>query len=157
THGIETLCVRAQWSSKGIQGQGKKKSKAILREGHHEHLKWWGQKMQLCQKPSTKQLVNKLVYSNLLGLDENLKNGSIKNGSFNWELLQFKLRFPREVLLCRVGEFYETLGFDACILVEYAGVNPMGGIRSNTVPKAGCPVMNLRQTLDELTRNGFSA
>lgn len=32
----------------------------------------------------------------------------------------------------------------------------MGGLRSDTVPKAGCPIMNLRQTLDDLTQEGFS-
>ncbi|KAF3673355.1 hypothetical protein FXO38_05654, partial [Capsicum annuum] len=75
---------------------------------------------------------------------------------FNSEMLQFKSKFPREVLLCRVGDFYEAIGFDACILVEYAGLNPFGGLRSDSIPKAGCPVVNLRQTLDDLTRNGFS-
>ncbi|KAA8548891.1 hypothetical protein F0562_000575 [Nyssa sinensis] len=48
------------------------------------------------------------------------------------------------------------LGIDACILVEYAGLNPFGGLRSESIPRAGCPVVNLRQTLDDLTRNGYS-
>ncbi|XP_078440576.1 MUTL protein homolog 1 isoform X2 [Wolffia australiana] len=56
----------------------------------------------------------------------------------------------------QVGEFYEAVGFDACVLVEYAGLNPFGGQRSDSIPRAGCPVVNLRQTLDDLTRNGFS-
>ncbi|GLJ24672.1 hypothetical protein SUGI_0471830 [Cryptomeria japonica] len=155
-HGLKALRVGVQKSSKATGGKRTKNSKSILRAGEYAHLIWWREKMQLCKKPSTKQLVQRLVYSNLLGLDENLKNGSMKDGSLNSELIQFKLKFPREVLLCRVGEFYEAVGFDACILVEYAGLNPMGGIRSNTVPRAGCPVMNLRQTLDELARNGFS-
>ncbi|CAH8257202.1 unnamed protein product [Arabidopsis lyrata] len=76
---------------------------------------------------------------------------SLKDGNLNWEMLQFKSRFPREVLLCRVGDFYEAIGIDACILVEYAGLNPFGGLRSDSIPKAGCPVVNLRQTLDDLT------
>ncbi|KAJ6420950.1 hypothetical protein OIU84_028351 [Salix udensis] len=96
------------------------------------------------------------MYSNLLGLDASLKNGSLKEGNLNWEMLQFKSKFPREVLLCRVGDFYESIGIDACILVEYAGLNPFGGLRSDSVPRAGCPVVNLRQTLDDLTRNGYS-
>eukprot|EP01018_Ginkgo_biloba_P019430 Gb_16554 [translate_table: standard] len=155
--GVRTLCFKVQKYSKCTGRQSTKDSKAVLHSGDLRHLMWWEEKMLLCKKPSNKELVKRLVYSNLLGLDENLKNGSLKDGSLNWELLQFKRRFPREVLLCRVGEFYEAFGFDACILVEYAGLNPVGGTRSDTVPKAGCPVMNLRQTLDELTRNGFSA
>ena len=33
------------------------------------------QRLQTCKKPSTVQLVKRLEYSNLLGLDVNLKNG----------------------------------------------------------------------------------
>lgn len=112
--------------------------------------------MEKFKKPSTVQLVTRLKYSNLLGLDVNLKNGSLKEGTLNMELLQFKSKFPREVLLCRVGDFYEAVGFDACVLVEHAGLNPFGGLRSDSIPRAGCPVVNLRQTLDDLTRSGFS-
>lgn len=43
----------------------------------------------------------------------------------------------------KVGDFYEAIGIDACILVEYAGLNPFGGLRSDSIPKAGCPVMVL--------------
>lgn len=41
----------------------------------------------------------------------------------------------------QVGDFYEAIGIDACILVEYAGLNPFGGLRSDSIPKAGCPVV----------------
>ncbi|CAM8924317.1 unnamed protein product [Rhodiola kirilowii] len=81
---------------------------------------------------------------------------ALKEGTLNWEMLHFKSRFPHEVLLCRVGDFYEAIGIDACILVEYAGLNPFGGLRTDSIPRAGCPVVNLRQTLDDLTRNGHS-
>lgn len=128
----------------------------ILNEEDNLHIMWWKERMQMCKKPSSIQLVKRLIYSNLLGLDVSLKNGSLKEGTLNMELLQFKSRFPREVLLCRVGDFYEAVGFDACILVEHAGLNPFGGLRSDSIPRAGCPVMNLRQTLDDLTRSGFS-
>ncbi|XP_074338616.1 DNA mismatch repair protein MSH1, mitochondrial isoform X2 [Apium graveolens] len=124
-----------------------------LEEKDYSNILWW---KEMCRKSSSVQLISRLTYSNLLGLDVNLRNGSLKEGSINWEMLQFKSRFPREILLCRVGEFYEAIGIDACILVEYAGLNPFGGLRSDSIPKAGCPVMNLRQTLDDLTRNGYS-
>lgn len=110
----------------------------------------------MCKKPSSVLLVKRLTFTNLLGIDSTLKNGSLKEGNLNSEMLQFKSKFPHEVLLCRVGEFYEAIGIDACILVEYAGLNPFGGLRSDSIPRAGCPVVNLRQTLDDLTRNGFS-
>ncbi|WOL09932.1 DNA mismatch repair protein MSH1, mitochondrial isoform X1 [Canna indica] len=143
---------------KGIPSASKKLSKqnVLYKEEDSSHIMWWKEKMQHCKKPSTVQLVKRLTYSNLLGLDINLRNGSLKEGTLNMELLQLKWKFPREVLLCRVGDFYEAIGFDACVLVEYAGLNPFGGLRSDSIPRAGCPVMNLRQTLDDLTCNGFS-
>ncbi|KAK1413663.1 hypothetical protein QVD17_35439 [Tagetes erecta] len=133
-----------------------KESKNVDKEKDCSHVIWWNEQMQKCRKTSSMQLIKRLTYSNLLGLDDKLKNGSIKEGTLNCEILKFKAKFPREVLLCRVGEFYEAVGFDACILVEYAGLNPFCGMRSDGVPKAGCPIANLRQTLDDLTRNGFS-
>ncbi|PWA96416.1 GIY-YIG nuclease superfamily [Artemisia annua] len=133
-----------------------KESKNVYTEKDYLHVTWWKEKMETCRKASSMQMINRLTYSNLLGLDDSLKNGSMKEGTLNSEILKFKSRFPREVLLCRVGDFYEAIGFDACILVEYAGLNPFGGTRSDSIPKAGCPVVNLRQTLDDLTRHGFS-
>lgn len=133
-----------------------KEMKTELDERNYSHVLWWKERLEMCRKPSSIQLVKRLSYSNLLGLDVNLKSGSLKEGTLNWEMLQFKSKFPREVLLCRVGDFYEAIGIDACVLVEYAGLNPFGGLRSDSIPRAGCPVMNLRQTLDDLTRSGFS-
>ncbi|CAA7398957.1 unnamed protein product [Spirodela intermedia] len=149
---------KAQKVFKGASKTSKrlKESKVLCDDEKHSHIVWWKERMQMCKKPSSVQLTQRLCYSNLLGLDTSLKNGSLKDGNLNSELLQFKERFPREVLLCRVGEFYEAVGFDACILVEYAGLNPFGGLRSDSIPRAGCPVVNLRRTLDDLTRNGYS-
>lgn len=122
----------------------------------NEDLDWWKEKMEQLNKPSARELTKRLKYTNLLGLDDSLRNGSSKEGSLNKELLEVKGRFPREILLCRIGEFYEAVGFDACLLVEYAALNPMSGMRIDTIPRAGCPVVNLRQTLDALTSSGFS-
>ncbi len=46
----------------------------------------------------------------------------------------------------QVGEFYEAVGYDAVMLVQWAGLNPMG----NRSPRAGCPVVNLRRVLHAL-------
>ncbi|KAG6513716.1 hypothetical protein ZIOFF_024052 [Zingiber officinale] len=166
---VRKYLVKPNKAFNGALSASKRLSKQdrFYEEVDHSHIMWWKDKMQLCKKPSTVQLIKRLDYSNLLGLDVNLRNGRLKEGTLNMELLQFKLRFPREVLLCRVGDFYEAIGFDACVLVEYAGLNPFGGLRSDSNPRAGCPVMvcifilliekgNLRQTLDDLTRSGFS-
>ncbi|KAG0526548.1 hypothetical protein BDA96_06G155300 [Sorghum bicolor] len=157
------LFDRRAWSkprkvSRGISVASRKANKQgeYCDESMLSHIMWWKEKMEKCRKPSSVQLTQRLVYSNILGLDPNLRNGSLKDGTLNMEILLFKSKFPREVLLCRVGDFYEAIGFDACILVEHAGLNPFGGLRSDSIPKAGCPVVNLRQTLDDLTRCGYS-
>ncbi|KAK9082942.1 hypothetical protein Scep_029413 [Stephania cephalantha] len=149
---------KVQIISRGTTKANKKPkgSKDLLDEEDQSHIMWWKERMKMYKKPSSVQLIKRLNYSNLLGVDANLKNGSLKEGTLNWEILQFKSRFPREVLLCRVGDFYEAIGIDACVLVEHAGLNPYGGSRSDSIPKAGCPVVNLRQTLDDLTRSGYS-
>lgn len=36
-----------------------------------------------------------------------------------------KTQYPRHVVLVRVGKFYEAVGYDAILLVEFAGLNPM--------------------------------
>lgn len=151
-------CFRDRKSLKGLTKTTKKVKewRNVLDEKDISHILWWKERLEMCKKTSTVQLLKRLVYTNLLGLDVNLKNGSLKEGTLNWEMLQFKSRFTREILLCRVGDFYEAIGIDACLLVEYAGLNPFGGLRSDSVPRAGCPVVNLQQTLDDLTRNGYS-
>ncbi|KAJ8442713.1 hypothetical protein Cgig2_001806 [Carnegiea gigantea] len=150
-------CFRMTKVLKGTRTTKKAREwRRVLDEKDMSHILWWKERLEMCKKPSTIQLLGRLEYSNLLGLDVNLKNGSLKEGTLNWEMLQFKSKFPREVLLCRVGDFYEAIGIDACLLVEYAGLNPYGGLRSDSIPKAGCPVVNLQQTLDDLTRSGYS-
>ncbi|KAI8003451.1 Eukaryotic translation initiation factor 3 subunit A [Camellia lanceoleosa] len=128
----------------------------VLDDKDHSHILWWKERMQLCRKPSSVQLIKRLMYTNLLGLDVNLKNGSLKEGTLDWEILQFKSKFPCEVFsaglinigatsymsfLFQVGGFYEAIGIDACILVEYAGLNPFVRLRSDSIPRAGCPVV----------------
>ncbi|KAI7731490.1 hypothetical protein M8C21_020638, partial [Ambrosia artemisiifolia] len=125
-------------------------------EALNVHIQWWKEHIHNCKKKASLQLINRLSYINLLGLDDKLKNGSTKEGTLNSEILKFKSKFPREVFLFRVGVFYKAVGFDACILVEHAGLNP-SGLCAEGVPKISCPATNLRQTLDDLTRSGFSA
>lgn len=56
-----------------------------------------------------------------------------------------------QVLLTRVGEFYETYGVDAVMMMQHAGLNKMG-----QEIRAGCPRKNVQQTLDGLTGAGLT-
>ena len=58
--------------------------------------------------------------------------------------------FSDAIVLVRVGDFYETYGLDAIMLVEHCGLNPMAG-----KARAGCPWRNVQSTLDGLTGVGF--
>ncbi|KAL4438720.1 hypothetical protein ABPG77_006324 [Micractinium sp. CCAP 211/92] len=64
-----------------------------------------------------------------------------------------KKQFPKAVALVRVGEFYEAVGTDAVLLVQHAGLNPMG---AGNPPRAGCPRQNLRRTVEDLVNAGLS-
>ena len=64
--------------------------------------------------------------------------------------LQKSAHFPDAVLLVRVGDFYESYGVDAVMLVEHCGLNSMAGRA-----RAGCPWRNVQDTLDKLTNAGF--
>ena len=56
---------------------------------------------------------------------------------------------PKHFSVAQVGEFYETQGTDAVVLIQWAGLNPMG---RSSPPRAGLPVVNLRRTLDDLVQ-----
>lgn len=70
------------------------------------------------------------------------------------DFLSFRQQLPRALLLMRVGDFYETVGWDAVLLVEHCGNNPMGA--GSGVPRAGCPWRNLRRTLALLVDAGLT-
>lgn len=74
--------------------------------------------------------------------------------AWNVSWRQVKKEYPKNIVLVKVGEFYECWGFDAVILVEHAGLNPMG---REGIPRAGTPIKNLRRTLMDLVEeSGFS-
>lgn len=59
----------------------------------------------------------------------------------------FGIDLQSRAVFVQVGEFYETMGTDAVLLVQHAGLNPMG---QGDPPRAGCPVANLRRTISDL-------
>ncbi|KAG7371907.1 MutS2 protein [Nitzschia inconspicua] len=74
-----------------------------------------------------------------------------RKGSFLSFVRDQKQKYPQCVTLVRCGDFYETYGTDAILLVEHVGLNSMGG-----KVRAGCPYRNIQSTLDGLTQHGFS-
>ena len=134
--------------------QSKKKSKID---------KYWEEALQSLTKPSAKAIVAQLDPSCPMGYNPQATPNMLTNSKkavkkttsgMKGTLLAFvreeKLKNPTNVILTRVGEFYEAFGIDAILLIEYCGLNSMGG-----KARAGCPIQNVQATLDDLTSSGF--
>ena len=100
-------------------------------------------------KQSARLMARRLDHADPLGVDLTLRGASTNAGKRGGRktlydyALDVKAAHPRKVLLIRVGEFYEALGYDAVMLVMHAGLNPMGGV--GAVPRAGCPCSRCRR------------
>lgn len=68
-------------------------------------------------------------------------------------ILEESLQNAVHILSCflplQVGEFYETFGLDAVLLMQFCGLNPMG---NRDPPAAGLPLGNIRRTTRELVK-----
>ena len=122
-----------------------------------EMSKYWEQPLLELARPSAQALVKQLKSTICpMGFDPNASpygsSGTKKNpGEFIKFCQREKKKHPGCIVLTRCGDFYETYGSDAIMLVEHVGLNPMAG-----KAKAGCPKQNIQSTLDRLTSAGFS-
>jgi hypothetical protein len=73
-----------------------------------------------------------------------------KKGSFLHFCREMKKKHPDCVVVTRCGDFYETFGVDAIMLVEHCGLNAMA-----SKAKAGFPFRSIQASLDCLTDKGF--
>ena len=88
--------------------------------------------MERIDRPAARSLIPKLTPVNSLGY----ANASEQRKDTMLSAVQgWKTAHPDKVILTRCGDFYESYGVDAVMLVAHANLNPMGG-----KPKAGCPI-----------------
>jgi hypothetical protein len=80
---------------------------------------YWRDELEKVEKAAALALFPLLDTSNALGAT-NAAN-DIKSGSLQDGMIQNKRNHPNQIILTRVGDFYETCGVDAIMLVEYAG------------------------------------
>lgn len=111
--------------------------------------KYWIARLKEVEKFSARLLIPKLITDTELGHDPT--SGPAKAGTLLAYVQNQKKIYPEKVILTRCGDFYETYGIDAIMLINYCGLNPMGN-----KTKAGCPVRNIQATLDGLTSAGLS-
>ncbi len=138
-------------------------TRAWSKEKAEEHKQYWDEVLGAVDKPSAKRLLQYIDTSVPLGLAGFGRGPRSSRSKAEGAPLQArppsysffydtKLQHPDKVVLCRVGEFYETIGIDAVLMVQYAGLNPMG--KEGNPPRAGCPRANLRRTVADLVENG---
>jgi hypothetical protein len=167
-------------SSRGLAGKFRVRSPQYASAAHTAHTQpsdrltahlsaadsrfphYWIERLHLLDKPAARALIPQLIPGNPLGFDPlaNTKGsgsgvsdsrGLARQGTLLDYTIQQKKKHPDKIILIRSGEFYETYGVDALMLINYAGLNPMGN-----KCKAGCPVRNVQATLDSLTAAGLS-
>ena len=130
----------------------------------YERSFWTSQVTGIAVKQSARLMANRLDFEDPLGIDLTLRGASSSGNTNSTKkkstrktlydyALDVKRSHPKKIALIRVGEFYEALGFDAVLLVMHAGLNPMG---TTGVPKAGCPLIKVQETLDRLTQKGYN-
>ena len=86
---------------------------------------YWIDMLRAVDRPSAANLIRQLVPDNALGFEGALK-GPAKKGTLVDFAIEQKKKHLDKVVLLRCGEFYETYGVDAIMMVAHAGLNPMG-------------------------------
>jgi len=86
---------------------------------------YWIDMLRAVDRPSAANLIRLLVPDNALGFEGAVKGPARKGTLVDYAIEQKKKHFDKVVLL-RCGEFYETYGVDAIMMVAHAGLNPMG-------------------------------
>ena len=123
-----------------------------LRQTDSKVTPYWVEQLSNMERPTARGLIRQLVPDNPLGFNEVLSDPT-KNSKkqFLDFILKQKKSHPDKVILVRNGEFYETVGVDALMMIAHSGLNPMGG-----KAKAGCPAKNVQAALDGLTGAGLT-
>ena len=123
-----------------------------LRQTDSKVTPYWVEQLSNMERATARGLVRQLVPDNPLGFNEVLSDPT-KNSKkqFLDFILKQKKAHPDKVILVRNGEFYETVGVDALMMIAHSGLNPMGG-----KAKAGCPAKNVQAALDGMTGAGLT-
>ena len=111
--------------------------------------RYWIHQLSLLQHGTARDLIPQLIPDNYIGYEG--VTGPAKKGTLTEFYVKQKKEHPDKVILMRVGEFYETFGVDALMLVAYCGLNTMAG-----KARAGCPISNVQALLNKLTDQGLS-
>nr|BCL66097.1 hypothetical protein [Volvox africanus] len=141
THGIGGL---------GAGGPGGDKSDGVISS---EAAAYWRKVLESIDRPGLGLLVASLEWSHPLGVSRHRARGRVQCYD---AFLATKKKHPTAVVLVRIGEFYEAVGFDALVLCQHCGLNPMAphtGVAEAGFPRAA---NSLRRHLNRLIEAGFA-
>lgn len=124
------------------------------------HSQFWNSKLKSLSHPTAIRMAEDLDPNFPLGIGDANENQFWKgfkhcNGKKDSNidfLLRIKKKHPQKIVLVQIGEFYESWALDSVFLVEYCGINRMG----RKGPRAGMPLANIQNALNDLTNAGFS-
>ena len=98
---------------------------------------YWQSILDTIESPVAQRMIEQLDMENVTGLPDVLpKRPNCLD--FHREV---KAQHPDKLVLIQVGDFYETMGHDAVLLVNGCGLAPM--LPKNGIPLAGFPIANL--------------
>ena len=107
---------------------------------------YWINQLKRLEKPSSIDAIRRVDKGSKLGF----KAGSKKVAS---DMESNRKIHPHKIILCRMGDFYETYGIDAIMLHNYCGLKLMGD--NNSELKAGTKWQNVQELLDQLVDAGL--
>ena len=81
---------------------------------------YWLDRLSNLERSAAINLIKQLTKDNSLGFD--IKKGSSKLFDL---AIKTKEEYNDKVIIIQNGEFYETFGIDAIMLINYCGLNPM--------------------------------
>uniref|UniRef100_A0A383WAI2 DNA mismatch repair protein MutS-like N-terminal domain-containing protein n=1 Tax=Tetradesmus obliquus TaxID=3088 RepID=A0A383WAI2_TETOB len=140
--------ARSSSSSDSSSNSGTEPVKAEWQITDEQELLYWQEVAAHLQKPEVQKSLAHMDLELRLGLPFTIHKPLKQPSGWAW-MKRAKCRNPMAVALVKVGAFYEAAGIDALLLVEYAGLNFMGGPKPEAlkVPRAGCPEGQLQEKL----------
>ncbi|GAX83118.1 hypothetical protein CEUSTIGMA_g10544.t1 [Chlamydomonas eustigma] len=125
-----------------------------------EDQQFWNEMMQRVDLPELADLRSRLDSTHPVGIRRNSRTLKREDGVRSLGLpcysyfCEVKKQYPKYVVLAKIGDFYETLGFDALLLCQFAKTNPMSP-RSG-VARAGVPIQNMPRAVRALNAADIS-
>ena len=137
---VLSLRFAARWCSATRTGQSNEiltNDKAPVQSMPDDARIYWQSILDTIESPVAQRMIEQLDMENVTGLPNVLPK---RPNCFDFHC-EVKAQHPDKLVLIQVGDFYETMGHDAVLLVNGCGLAPM--LPKKRIPLAGFPIANL--------------